>query len=850
MGLEDACASELRHREEKLELHRLLQSTQEQLALALRLQQLQTELSDGVQSQFQSKFEDVLITAQKLGMSPDLTPSKLPNSEIQKAAQLLKEKEMNETVVTTELRQLKRHIENLSNQKLNSLNGNWEVEIPAFCKNLLQVFSSLMQPKAQNSELEVSDMMKVTCSAGELHGVVNRLLEILEEFEQCGDPKEFGIQLGRLSVSVIVEGDSTSDLCCYPQQLASALSSQITCNASLTDRPAEPKQCIDQLAYIHQLEEKLVEMQAALACQSEPIEVESNQAELESKLEEMMYKLALASKQIEKLKQGKYSPDEERIIQNYKLKAAEVVLREENIKEVSSRLAFEREKFQLEIDQFDKAKEEMFAEHENAMSELALAYTQIQRPTSEIAIQAESDPRIQELEQTCRQLAQQLQEEMNKSRLLIETQQVMRKEEGHWIHLGSGRAIVKQIQNLNSELAKGIEVDRIPKIQKCLKKMTDKLELLCSKQINEDFSGSEDGKPENSIFSLSNEDSSEAYWSNSPVQPSSPHFSMSRIDHQEDFNAEIKLKDEQIEQLKQKVEELEKNENCLKSESEELKSERVLLLKKDNELQSLKATIEEFMSIRILETKQLEENRLEIAKEKAIIEEEKENFRHKRTLLREKVEEVNERQKKLQDKEKLLAEKQTLLLLQEKKMDCHKQAIDEEWARIDEKRHEVLKCHKIIDDEWKVLMEETKQFEILKLADKRLKAEFTENQKTFESDAENWSKKIREIESEREKFEIQKIKFAKEKEIIEREKAKIRAEQERLEEERNQLVRAKKVLYEKMKQCQLEKSEMSLDRMSVAKQKKDNEENRRDLALMIPALQKLINHSRASNISL
>jgi hypothetical protein len=64
--------------------------------------------------------------------------------------------------------------------------------------------------------------------------------------------------------------------------------------------------------------------------------------------------------------------------------------------------------------------------------------------------------------------------------------------------------------------------------------------------------------------------------------------------------------------------------------------------------------------------------------------------------------------------ERGLADKQAAVLIQEKKQSRHKLAIDEEWARIDHKRHDVLKCHRMMDEEWQLLVEETKQFEHLR----------------------------------------------------------------------------------------------------------------------------------------
>ncbi|CAG9330365.1 unnamed protein product [Blepharisma stoltei] len=190
---------------------------------------------------------------------------------------------------------------------------------------------------------------------------------------------------------------------------------------------------------------------------------------------------------------------------------------------------------------------------------------------------------------------------------------------------------------------------------------------------------------------------------------------------------------------------------------------------------------------------------LDSTKEEFIKEQEK--FLEKKKLLKEKIKEVNERQKKLAEREKQCSERLTYITVQEKKYDCHRIALDEEWTRMDEQRQEVLKCRKIIDEEWKVLKKETEKLGWFKSQEKK-NCEGKED-----------------LESKRLKLE---------KDLLEFENEKMRIKEENKE------------LITKIKKFQAEKRELCIEKSLLEKEKRDLEENRRELSLMIPNIKRLI----------
>ena len=198
-------------------------------------------------------------------------------------------------------------------------------------------------------------------------------------------------------------------------------------------------------------------------------------------------------------------------------------------------------------------------------------------------------------------------------------------------------------------------------------------------------------------------------------------------------------------------------------------------------------------------------------------------------MVKERVDKINARQKKIQEREHLLTEKQNLLFLQEKKQECHKQAINEEWNRIDEKRCEVLKCHKLIDDEWKILVEETRQFDILKSQDREVKIEL-----------QSLRKKMSDTNFE----DVNSIKSRIERDNAEitQEWQQLNIEKQTMEDKESKLVAMRKQLAAERRQIAIEKKELQFDKMSIEKEKQDIDENRRDLSLLMPSIKKLMSN--------
>jgi hypothetical protein len=438
------------------------------------------------------------------------------------------------------------------------------------------------------------------------------------------------------------------------------------------------------------------------------------------------------------------------------------------------------------------------AEHEAAMQELAVAVQQLRRETCDASGQTEEG-------------------EQDKSRL-IDSQQVMRKESGQWINLGSSKKAAQQLHRLYTELEKGLEPDRLSDFRKRLFRVKTRLEGL---------SGDSEEAETGSVFTLSEDEGSGRTWS--PARGPSPHFSMSRIEQKEDCAADIKLKDEQIETLRIEIGEKDRKIQEIIEDNAKLREEKLIYLKKSDEIDQLKQTLQNYISVRTTETQEIDKFR----SEQASFEDEKSAFRQKRALLSEKIALINDRQKKLQAKEKLLTEKETLLLLQEKKADLHKQAVDQLWKENDEKRHELFKCQRVIDDEWKVLMEETRQFEALKVGDKRVRAE-------LEAQREEARERTERLKGEEDRVRGLLIKATKEREAVEREKGKVRSERKVLSEERSNLIKAKAALKELLSRCQTQQNERNQDSFAIVKGQRSVEEQDRLLVAALPALDSLL----------
>ena len=330
MRLEEVTALAGKYKTERDQLEVELKQIQGKVDLMTEIQEID------VNSLISSQLEKMLTEAQFRGIKCDFVPA----SSLSALQHKLHEAESIHTILINELRLLKHHTENLTGQRLNSLDGNWEIEVPAFTRNLLSVISAGVGVKARSGI--VQDIGKVKCSAENLHSIMQRVGEILDDWEQSGGSKEFAIQLGHLAVTIVVESQAIPEL---SPAFNHSLSHQIAYSGSQTDRlPEVPPPEIDAMTYIHQLEEKIVDLQSELQAKDDhptsiPLETNSIINELETKLEEVVYKLTLANQQITRLKQGKYSMDEERLVQNYKMKLGEVRKQEEEVRDMGMKLA-------------------------------------------------------------------------------------------------------------------------------------------------------------------------------------------------------------------------------------------------------------------------------------------------------------------------------------------------------------------------------------------------------------------------------------------------------------------------------------------------------------------------------
>ena len=794
MRLEEVWAVAEYYRRESQDRAEELTCVVQKLALAVEVSETEHDLTPALAH----RLEALVGKAHTLGLNCPFVPS----SALAKAQEQLKAQEAVQTILINELRQLKHHTENLTNQRLNSLSGNWAIELPAFCKNLLSLISSLSLHKSSLVS-QHQDIGKVTCSAEDLQQVLERVGTILEDCEQSGGCKEFGIQLGQLGVTIVVESQELPEL---PRNLSQKVSEGIACKGSMTDRVREaPRAAIDSLAYIHQLEERIVDLQSTIQGREDPSshsESDSMAAELETKLEEAMYKLTLANQQITRLKQGKYSQDEDRVTQNYKLKLAETRAREDELREMSTKLALEREHLRLKVREFERERDGFMADHEAAMQELTAAFQELHKDSCPGSTQTDD----------C---------EPDKAQL-IDSQKVVRKESGQWINLGSSKKAAQQLHRLYTELERGLEPEHLPDFRKRLFQVKVRLEGLSA-----DSEEAETG----SVFTLSEDEGSGRTWS--PTRGPSPHFSVSGIEQREDCTADVKLKDEQIEALRLEIAEKDRKMQEMIEDNAKLREEKLIYLRKSEEMEQLKHTLQSYLSIRTTESQEMEKFRSDLAQQQASLEEDKAAFRQKRTLLSDKIALINERQKKLQSKEKLLTEKETLLLLQEKKTDLHKQAVDQLWKENDEKRHELFKCQRVIDDEWKVLMEETRQFEALKVGDKRVRAELETQRKEVQD-------RTAHVREEEDRVRSLLLKAAKDRETVEREKGKVREERRVLSEERNRLVKAKSALRELLSRCQPQGNERKQETAAIVKGRRSEGEQDRVLEAVLPGLDSLL----------
>lgn len=195
-------------------------------------------------------------------------------------------------------------------------------------------------------------------------------------------------------------------------------------------------------------------------------------------------------------------------------------------------------------------------------------------------------------------------------------------------------------------------------------------------------------------------------------------------------------------------------------------------LKRNEKLEKCLADLKNLISN--AENWDLNEEKAKFIRDKILFQQQKAKFDKKRSLLKQKICQVNERQKKIAEIEEELNEKKVYLTVQAKKQDCYRQAIEEEWARIDSKRQDVLKCEKMIDDEWKNLSEASESFEKLKK---------NENLQglSYRANCSQLMEKLSEIEENALKVEVQQTKLENARKRLEEDKTRLAEEWKKLE---------------------------------------------------------------------
>lgn len=264
--------------------------------------------------------------------------------------------------------------------------------------------------------------------------------------------------------------------------------------------------------------------------------------------------------------------------------------------------------------------------------------------------------------------------------------------------------------------------------------------------------------------------------------------------------------------------ELNKSKNESKGEEKELemcKQEITRLEKKLSDLQNLLT----------LDAKQsLDSEISKLIRDRVSFQQKEEKFNKKRQLLKQKIQQVNYRQRKITEIEENLNEKKVQIAIQSKKQECFKQAIEEEWARIDSKRQDVLKCQKMIDSEWKNLLAETAAFDMLKKDDELGSGRKYGNSGLME--------KLSQIEENALKVEVQFNQIESLKKKLEDDKNKLEKERKLLNEAKEALEQEKIVFYEQNQDLKNQLKILNIE-------KKVLKENKQQINNLVPKLKNI-----------
>lgn len=264
--------------------------------------------------------------------------------------------------------------------------------------------------------------------------------------------------------------------------------------------------------------------------------------------------------------------------------------------------------------------------------------------------------------------------------------------------------------------------------------------------------------------------------------------------------------------------ELKKGKNVGKSEEKELETYKKVNLNLEKQLTDLQNILN------LGPCDSLDPEISKLLRDRISLQQKEEKFNKKRDLLKQKIDQVNYRQRKIQELEETLTEKKLQISIQSKKQECFKQAIEEEWARIDSKRQDVLKCQKMIDHEWKILLEETTAFETLKKEDEHILG--------HKCGTISMMEKLSQIEENALKIEIQHNQLENLKKRLEDDKNRVTEERHQLQQTKQSLDQEKQLF---IKQNQELKNQLRL----LNSEKIVLKENKMHLNSLVPKLKNM-----------
>jgi hypothetical protein len=731
------------------------------------------------ESQLFSTIEDV---------SSFLSPMKLLDLDFNEDSRLHRARTKHEEgsrlhLYTAYLARLRHDLANLTGQPFVTVKDQPEVELPVFCRQILASFNDLKQVSFDSRlvrESTPAPVSRVKCTIDGLFDIRERLDDILTELAEACVGKDYKVQLG--DFGLVLEVEVSDEAFVTPQK---ALGTE-----------QEPAVHNESTEYISCLEAEVMELQARLIGADQPEAAlyakaqESRVMDLELQVESLSEALSLAQQQVWALSKASCSLEVSSVVEaSAKSEVVrhleELLLQElDSFKAEKAKLAEQAKHFEAET---SMVLQEHQAENESVLQDLAEELEQ------QLAKETVLQQRIQQLQSEVDtlkspDLSQVMHHRRDSGTYMEDLSQVVhhRRDSGTWMEVSESQSL----DGLRLELAKCYsqlenhdpQRESASAIRQEIKEIRSKLDVLHTKQALQ------------------------------AVQHNIEHTDLSLKQLEDQWLAS----------------------NCASRQAQSLGKDPLKPTSScSSRPQSLRTTTDitvtsdrDQLTFRSMKQDQMSSERAELAKARAELESDTAKFSKKKALLKAKINKVNERQHKLVELERGLAEKQAAVLIQEKKQSCHKQAIDEEWARIDQKRHDVLKCHRMMDEEWQLLIEETKQFETLKLQDREAQADLTAEWRRLQ-------RQLEEVESSRgehAKFKAQLQenldRIERQRENLDRERRKIAKEREHLSLEREKLQLHKQEMYEHMKEVtrkdtSFERHPRTLDRRPLDKGRRD-----------------------------